>query len=75
MIFKGYVRKRSKHEPTDSHFYLSRHISKCMMESDALNLDIYPIRTKMTGMQHIPMLRVFCMDKSDSTEFLAEENL
>ena len=24
--YEGYVRKRSKHEPTDIYFYLSRHI-------------------------------------------------
>ena len=29
--YEGYVRKRSKHMPTYSYLYLSRHIEKCMM--------------------------------------------
>ena len=33
--YEGYVRMRPKHEPTDSHFYLSIHLAKCMMRSDA----------------------------------------
>ena len=29
--YEGYVRKRSKHVPTDSQFYPPRHLSKCIM--------------------------------------------
>ena len=43
--YKGYVRKRPKHEPTDSYFFLSIQIAKCMMRDDALKLDIDPVRT------------------------------
>ena len=35
--YKGYVQKRSKHEPTDSYFYLAIHIDKCMMIACAFN--------------------------------------
>ena len=51
ITYKGYVRNRSKHETTDSYFYLARHISKCMVRVDVLNLDIDPVRTEMTGTQ------------------------
>ena len=43
--FKGYVRKRPNHKPTDSYFYLARYLAKCMMRDDVLNLDIDPVRT------------------------------
>ena len=45
--YKSYERRRPKHEPTDSYFYLSRQLAMCMMRADALNLHIYPVRTKM----------------------------
>ena len=32
-----YEKKRPKHEPTDSHFHLTRQLAKCMMRSDKLN--------------------------------------
>ena len=32
-----YEKKRPKHEPTESYFYLAREIAKCMMRSDKLN--------------------------------------
>ena len=43
--YKGFVQKRPKHEPTDSDFYFSRHIDKCMMRYDTFNLHIDPVRT------------------------------
>ena len=45
LLCKGYVRKRSKNESTDSYFYPERHIAKCMIRADDLNLDIDPVRT------------------------------
>ena len=42
--YELYVRKRPKHEPTDSYFYLERHISKCMVRANAFNLNIDPVR-------------------------------
>ena len=59
LSYKGYVRKRPKHEPTASYCYQSIHIDKFMMRADALNLQIDPVRTGMTGMQQIPILNVF----------------
>ena len=47
--YKSYEIKRPKYKPTDSNFYLAIQISKCMMRDDALNLHVYPVRTKMTG--------------------------
>ena len=49
--YEGYVQKRSRHEPTDTYFYLSRHLSKCMMR---LNLHVGPVRTQMTSTHKIP---------------------
>ena len=38
--YNGYVRNRTKHEPTNSYFYLLKHVYKCMMRADAFNLNI-----------------------------------
>ena len=40
--FESYEKKGPKHEPTNSYFYLARHLEKCMMRSDALNSHVYP---------------------------------
>ena len=58
MPYKGYVRKRPKHEPTQSYFYLAIHSAKCMMRADAFNLHVDPVRTEITGTQQIPILHV-----------------
>ena len=42
--YESYERKRPKHEPTDSYFYLARQFSKCKMRADALNSHVYPVR-------------------------------
>ena len=62
--YKSYERRRPKHEPTHSYFYLSRHLVKCMMIADALNSHVYPVRTEMTGLKHIPISHVCYMGKS-----------
>ena len=49
--FKGYVCNSPKHEPTNSYFYLARHLEKCMMRSDYLNWHIDPVRTEMSCTQ------------------------
>ena len=49
--YKGYERKRPKHQHTDSYFYLARQLAKCVMRDDSLNLDIYPLRMEITGTQ------------------------
>ena len=48
--YEGYVQKRSKHEPTESYFDLSRHLSECMMR---LNFYVGPVRMNMTNMQNM----------------------
>ena len=69
------MRKRPKHEPTDSYFYLEKQFAKCMMISDALNSHVDPVRTEMTGTQQILILHVFDLDESKSKEILADKNL
>ena len=43
--YKSYERRRTKHDPTDSYFYLSRQLVKCMVRADALNSHVNPVRT------------------------------
>ena len=73
--YKGYVRNRPKHEPTDSYFYLSRHISKCMIRVDVFNSHIEPVRTKITGTQKIPISHVCDSNDSESKRIIVDENL
>ena len=51
LLYKGYVKKRPKHEPTEGYLYLSRQLFKCMMIIDDLNYYVNPLRTEMTGTQ------------------------
>ena len=46
-----------------------------MMRADSLNLHVEPVRTKMTGMQQIPILHVCDSEESESKEILAQKNL
>ena len=55
MLYEGYVRKRLKHEPNESYFYIARQLAKCIMRVDALNLHIDLGRIEMTGTQQIPI--------------------
>ena len=64
-----------KHDPTDSYFYPERHFSKCMMRSDALYSDNYPVRTEMTATEQIPASHVFSTDESELKEFLVDSTL
>ena len=48
-----YERISPKHEPTDCYFYLARQLAECMMRSDALNLENYPVRMERTAMKNI----------------------
>ena len=71
--YKGYVRKRPKHEPTESYFYLARQLAKCMMIFYALNWNIDTVRTEITGTQQIPITHICSMDKSKSKELLVDK--
>ena len=46
--YDSYEKKRPKYKPTDSYFYLSIQLVKCMIRVDALNLENYPVRTEIT---------------------------
>ena len=46
-----------------------------MMRDDALNSEIDPLRTEMTGMKHIPISHVYSTDDRESKNFLADKNL
>ena len=35
--YKNYEKKRPKHDPTDSYFYLARNLTECTMRTDAFN--------------------------------------
>ena len=73
--YKNNEIRRPKHDATESYFYLARQIEECIVRSDALNLHIYPVRTEMTGMDHIPMSHVCSKDQSESEEFPVDETL
>ena len=49
LSYNSYDRRRTKHDPTDSYFYLARQLETCMMRYDDLNSNVYPIITEMTG--------------------------
>ena len=56
--YKSYERSRPKHKLTESYFYLSIHILKCMMRDDSLSLHVYPVITKMTVTKQIHISHV-----------------
>ena len=62
--YKCYGRRRPKENPTDSYFYLSRQVAKCMMRDDEINLHVYSIRSEMTSKKQITILHVCSADKS-----------
>ena len=70
LSYKIYERNRSKHETTDSYFYLVRQIVVCMIRDNSLNSDNCTVRTEITGAKHIPILHVFSMDDIESKYFL-----
>ena len=73
--YNSYDRRRTKHESTDSYFYLARQISKCMMISDVLNLHIYHVRTEITATKQIPISHICSTGESTLKEFQVNENL
>ena len=62
--YKSYVKRRPKHDPTESYFCLARQLAKCMMRYDALNSHVYPVTTEITDTKKITILKVFSIDKS-----------
>ena len=68
---ESYESNKPKHEPTDSYFYLSRQLAKCMMRAHALNSHVYPVRTEITALSS----HVCSADESELKEFLVNETL
>ena len=68
--YKCYVQKSPNHEPTDSYFYLARHIAKCMMRVDVLNSHVDPVRKEMTGKQQIWISHICDSYKKESKRYL-----
>ena len=73
--YKSYDSRRPKYEPTDSYFYLSRQIAKCMMRTDVLNLHVYPIGAKFIAMKQTPTSCVCSTDKRELKKFLVDKTL
>ena len=73
--YKGYVRNRPKHKPTDSYFYLARQLAKYMMRSNAFNSLVELVRTEMTGMKQITILNVCDLDERKPKEIFSDEKL
>ena len=55
--------KRSKHEPTDSYFYLARQFDKC---TTRLNSHVGPVRTKMNNTQNMNIYKKNTQNIPDS---------
>ena len=63
LSYKSYEKKRPKHDPTDSYFYLARKLAKCMMIADSLNSHGYPIGTEMSDTKQIATSHVCSTDE------------
>ena len=64
-------KKRPKHEPTDSYFYLARKLANCMMRSNTLNWHNYGGYTEITD----PYSNVNVTDKDKSKRIIVHEGL
>ena len=69
--FESYERKRTKHEPTDSYFYLARQLAKCMTIADVFNSHGYPVRTEITALSSY----ICSTDKDESKGIIVNETL
>ena len=63
--YKSYERRGPKHEPTDSYFYLSRHIGKCTIRANALASENNLVIKEMIGTKQIPILHVCSADEGE----------
>ena len=73
--YKSYERRRPKHNPNDSYFYLERQVKNCMMRGNTLNLHVSHVITEITGKQQILISQVCSSYKSKSEDFLVEKTL
>ena len=75
LTYESDDKKRPKHEPTDSYFYLARQLAKYIMRYDAINSENYPIRTEMTATKQILTSHVCSTDKNELKELLVHKTL
>ena len=61
--YESYERKRPKHEPNESYFYLSIQLTECMMRADTLDLENYPVRRETTATKQILTSHVCSTDE------------
>ena len=66
-----YEKKSPKHEPTESYFFLSKHLAKCLMISKNLNWHDHGGYTEMTAMS----LNVNATDEDESKRIIVHEVL
>ena len=64
-----YEKKKPKHEPTGSYYYLARPIVKCMIRSNILNWHNYGGYTEMTALS----LNVNATDEEKSKRIIVHE--
>ena len=69
LTYNSYERRRPNHYPTDSYFYLTMHLVKCMMRADALNSDNYPLRTAITGAKKFRSFTIFLQTIANQKSF------
>ena len=69
--YESYEKKRPKHEPTDSYFYLARQLAKCMMRADALNWHSYGGYTETTA----PSSNICSTDEDESKLIIVHKTL
>ena len=70
-----YENNRTKHEPTNSYFYLARYLVECMLRAYSLHSQVYSVRIEMNVTKHIMISHVSSTDESKSKEFLVEKTL
>ena len=66
-----FEKKRPKHEPTDSYFYLATQLVKIMMRANTLNWHDYGGYTEIIS----PSLNVYSTDKDESKCIIVNETL
>ena len=66
-----YEKKRPKHEPTDSSYYLARQFAKRIMRSDTLNWHNYGGYAEMNALS----LNVIPTDKDESKRIIVHKTL
>ena len=77
--YDGYVRKRPKHIPTNSYFYLVIHLEKCMMRNlrgplITQNISTQKMNNYNTSTQKMSNSHVCSKDERESKSINADES-